>query len=451
MVMTTTPTSSSTYTRDSNLLFKKVYDGFTPPITNELKGTCHVGQLIDTGVQQETINGEALRQAYVGDDVNLNLFPTEGSHLGSSGSIDGKVYFRGDDQQRTLMSGQILVEALFPTTEDNSGDENVLVDWHTGDYDSDPIYPNSNICPRLGELQKEAVNSKDFQAFNNSVEAQELERVMQDDLGGADWMHILDCQMTSICTGRPLPSVLDDFVEDDDDSMFSRIYRHASDQLGKVYEYNDGEYAKLSMAPVLGEILEKVLLPSLSATSRSELSTLLHITSGHDTTVMPLLSALRIWDTKWAPYASMVVIETYHASDVDGSGVKNYESERALRIVYNGEVITGKLQGCEEGKELCDLKVLVDYLQTFATSNRDCSLSSPPSPSPSGGNESSSPLISTSGWLIILFLTTAFTTVVTSFLVSNRIAKEEGRQFKALVNGDEGRGEMRQYADSNDI
>ncbi|GMI06846.1 hypothetical protein TrRE_jg12384, partial [Triparma retinervis] len=368
-----TPTESSTYTRDSNLLFKKVYDGLTPPLTNDLQGTCHVGQLISTGVEQETINGEALRRSYIGDDQNLNLFPASGANLGPDGSVTGKVVFRGDDQQRTLMSGQILVEALFPTTEANSGVENVLVDWHTADYDSDPIYPNSKVCPRLNELQAAAYSSLEFQSFNTSAEASYLESIMQEDLGGADWMHILDCQMTSLCTGRPLPSVINDFSEDDDDSNFSRIYRHASDQLGKVYTHNDNEYAKLAMAPVLSSILTSTLLPSLTASSRSSLPTLLHITSGHDTTVMPLLAALGVWDGAWSPYASMLVIETYlypgYPSD--------FPSGRAFRLVYNGDVLTGSFEGCGGSGDLCDLGLLTGYLEGFAKDDRDCEIRDP--------------------------------------------------------------------------
>jgi len=166
------------------------------------------------------------------------------------------------------MSGQILVSSLFPTTESNSGVENVLVDWHTGDYDYDPIYPNALICPKLHDLQEAAYESDGWKAFNESKDAEEMEKVMLEDLGGADWMHILDCEMTSICTGRTLPDVINDFQFDGDDSMFSRLYRHSTGQLGYVYQFNDNEYAKLSMAPVVKEILETVIRPALRAGSR---------------------------------------------------------------------------------------------------------------------------------------------------------------------------------------
>ena len=148
MVMTTSPSSASPYTSSSGLLFRKVYDSLTPPSYNAFRGTCHEGQLIEEGVKQETANGVALREAYVGADEARNLFNVAEPYLTSnesstSGVPLSHVRFRGDDQQRTLMSGQILVESMFPSA------ERVVVDWHTSDYGYDNVYPNANACPRL--------------------------------------------------------------------------------------------------------------------------------------------------------------------------------------------------------------------------------------------------------------------------------------------------------------
>jgi len=99
MVMTTTPTDASTYTSTSNLLFKKLYDGLSAPLSNSLKGTCHVGQLIADGVKQQTWNGESVRGSYVGGDEKLNIFAVEEATLSPIEGVGEKVYFRGDDQQ----------------------------------------------------------------------------------------------------------------------------------------------------------------------------------------------------------------------------------------------------------------------------------------------------------------------------------------------------------------
>jgi hypothetical protein len=138
MVMTTAPSNAEYHLPESNLLFKKVYDGI--PGGNELHGTCHVGQLIAKGVDQEVYNGQSLSRSYITfaeDTMRLKLF-NHSSLAAAGGNNDdqqhlplNRVYFRGDDQQRTLMSGQILVESMFPTTVDASCSSPLLVDWHT--------------------------------------------------------------------------------------------------------------------------------------------------------------------------------------------------------------------------------------------------------------------------------------------------------------------------------
>lgn len=71
------------------------------------------------------------------------------------------------------------------------------------------------------------------------------------------------------------------------------------------------EFSKLAMAPVWAEIMDKIN-PILSGEREgSELNlNRLHVVSGHDDTVAPLMASLGIWnDTAWPPYASMFLIE----------------------------------------------------------------------------------------------------------------------------------------------
>jgi hypothetical protein len=138
------------------LVFEKIYDGAL--IENDLQGSCHVGQLIDDGFLQEELNGKHLKKAYIGTGKR-KLF--ESANYTDLDPND--VYFRGDDQQRTLWSGQLLISAMFddtPSSLDSSTSEeggscvdNVFIPYHTADYDSDPIYPNPNICPMLDDMQ----------------------------------------------------------------------------------------------------------------------------------------------------------------------------------------------------------------------------------------------------------------------------------------------------------
>jgi hypothetical protein len=85
---------------------------------------------------------------------------------------------------------------------------------------------------------------------------------------------------------------------------------------------------------------------------------------------MPVLTALDIWDWKFPAYASMIIVETYDMSAADGSG--DFPSGYAFRIVYNGRVLTGKFSTCAKDVELCDLDVLLSYLDAFAKPEHFC-------------------------------------------------------------------------------
>jgi hypothetical protein len=89
--------------RPTEWLFRKLYDGSA----NYLGGNCLTGQLLTEGYEQEMTNGEILYDAYIAGD--LPLFPTnDWEELNTTTEI----YLRSDDEQRTLMSGQIMLHSF---------------------------------------------------------------------------------------------------------------------------------------------------------------------------------------------------------------------------------------------------------------------------------------------------------------------------------------------------
>ena len=139
------------------------------------------------------------------------------------------------------------------------------------------------------------------------------------------------------------------------------------------YKYNDGAYAKLGMGPLWKELMANILpiVDSANHPSSGTPPPKLALFSGHDTTLMPILASLgdKVWDgTEWAPYASMIQIEIHEMAD--GSA---YPSGYAFRLIYNGQVLTSKMEGCANGAELCDSQVLVKQVAPFAKyTERDC-------------------------------------------------------------------------------
>lgn len=46
--------------------------------------------------------------------------------------------------------------------------------WHTGDYNLDQIYPNSNVCPRLDTIADVAYGTAEYVAENTSTTVNQL-------------------------------------------------------------------------------------------------------------------------------------------------------------------------------------------------------------------------------------------------------------------------------------
>jgi hypothetical protein len=342
---TSTTTNRDWLPDDAFFLFEKVFDALNSEeegaLTNELNGTCEKGQMLLQGYEQQIENGRNLRRAYgyyEGDyehDERMRLFdltyqysyfmedptailPWDKHHL----------YFRSDDDQRTIMSGQVLLRGLFDEEVmekfmDDGTYPHVVV--HTADRTRDIMGPSPHVCPRLAEIEEAAKQSDQYQAFNNSDQMEALRWFARDKLG-AQGGDILDCLMTAICTDKDLPDAVNDYEratsrnDGDQDSMFQALAQADIMAYNLVMKYNNSEYAKLAMGPLWAEIMDNInpwlnQFDSPDDTPGPKLA----LYSGHDTTIMPLLASLdpSLWnDTDWAPYASMLLIEVSFLSTI---------------------------------------------------------------------------------------------------------------------------------------
>lgn len=413
---------------------------------NHLNGTCQVGQLLHRGYDQELRNGLHLRQAYFYDgnktadehaasDSRMRLWDLtidddgDGGNSSSNNTNNGggrigdptkpiyqepNLRYRADDEQRTLMSGQILLRGLFEQEllAAEKDDETAIIRLHTADYDVDVLTPNSPTCPKTLDLYNEAYQSDEYKAWiEKSMEAKTVQSFVTNELG-LDEMpsSILDCLMTTICTDRSLPDSLNDYdgslgttpwdegghsmgssmnditrVDKAYTNIFEQMTNFAVKNFTFPYKYNHGAYPKLGMGPLWKEIMANIL-PIVDSSSSQPSSGAsqpppppppkLALFSGHDTTLMPLLATLgdEVWSgTEWAPYASMLLIEIHEILNHD----PDFPSGYAFRLIYNGNILTSKMDGCNEGSELCDSQVLVKQIMPFAKyKERDCASTS---------------------------------------------------------------------------
>jgi hypothetical protein len=200
--------SSGTAGDFAMFLFEKEYDALQEPLSNELGGTCQVGQLLLRGYEQELQNGKFLREAYLYDgeedydhDERMRLMDTSFDEYAPWDEL----YYRADDDQRTLMSGQVLLRGLLGPEVEYAFQEYgyyPTIPVHTADRGQDILAANDKVCPKLVSLREQAEQSPEYQAFNTSKEANELRIFKKKELGKNntdDFM--LDCLMVrrTIC------------------------------------------------------------------------------------------------------------------------------------------------------------------------------------------------------------------------------------------------------------
>lgn len=403
--------------------FDKLYDAnwsndhpdhYPENVANDLRGNCQKGQLILKGHAQQVNNGHALLAAYVKHDDYTS--PTVGPLLnfmnearitvvGERAYDEPRLYFRSDDDERTMMSGMILLESLYGNLmklhERHYEAEGLdvkangvavpVIPVHTSDRDKDILAPNPTACPRLVELEVEAIGSPGYQEkFVRSDEAQLMKTLRMEEFGGMEKMQdadeAVDCVMTTVCEDKTLPYVLDealsgedpDVVEKYGKDLFQRFVDFNIARVAYVYNHKAGAFSKLSTNPLWNDILSGLLVhtnadeyemrqawPDLRPKSKFALY------SAHDTTLMSLLASLgpNVYSGQWPPYASMVNIELYDIewkTNADQELKDFYPTGIGFRLLYNGEMITDHISGCKKGEDICDIDLLVLHVYPFA-------------------------------------------------------------------------------------
>lgn len=368
---------------EAMFLFEKRYDAFIDPdrnLSNYLKGTCQLGQLLLQGYEQEYTNGLFLRNAYVyyegGDDHDKRMRLLD---IGSKDTVWDHIYYRVDDEIRTLMSGQVVLRGLLgPEMEAYvaTNRKYPVIPLHTADYSRDVLDPNESVCPRLTEIRTRNEASPGFQVLNKSAEAILLRsfqrEVLKTPRNDVD-MHAIDCLMTTMCTDRKLPAAIDDYSSrinntewsaDYGNNLFQRLYEFET----QMYVFNakaeNSEYSKVAMSALWYEVMIKI---KAHTQRNADIQNRLTLIAGHDTTLIPMMATLGVWnDTEWPSYASMMLIEL-HEIDIDGNADRDiFRSDFAFRLIYNGVVVTQEIKGCPEDLELCDVSILDDFVLLLA-------------------------------------------------------------------------------------
>lgn len=275
---------------------------------NILSGGTFPGQLTAVGMQQLYELGKRLRRKYVEESPFL-----------SSTFSPAEVYVRSTNIVRTIESAKCLVAGLFQQKQKE------IVHILTTEAESEILYPNYHGCKLLKLLGShrwaESSTRPDIAADLQSI---------QSELGIAahqhvDFILIRDDMVARETHGLPCPPVLD--------TWRSTVEQRAVDMMCHIYEPSKRENLQLCVGPLLHTLLSNIDDKLQGNSSEPNRKLLLY--SAHDTTLIPCLMALGVFDMRWPPYAADITLELHQHRQT---------KEAFVRVSYIGQDLL--IPGC---------------------------------------------------------------------------------------------------------
>ena len=310
------------------------------------RAVCHGGQLTPYGYVQHLILGDAFRKTYgnVLRDVN----------------IVGDVHVQATDHHRTIQSGAsfltgVFYEELMKTT------PKVVINVHPDRLPNGHMLldenGNDHPCPALKMGAKKIRTSRSVKNFNSNVEPMITKMagiLLVPRQSMPSFNRLVDILFTKLCHGQGVPmgphyrlphSMVRQALE------FSHMYAHV---------HHSG-LAELQTLSILSQFAQRYLdlLRKLPSAKK------LVLYSAHDTTVGPFLQILNVWDGKWPPYASNVIVEFYERQDNTDMSLKGRIKASYFRVVYNGVALVPRKGFCRTllfDSELCPVSDLFRYV-----------------------------------------------------------------------------------------
>lgn len=260
-----------------------------------LTGGTYPGQLTTIGMQQLYDLGVRLRKKYIQEEPFLT--PTFNPK---------EVYIRSTNIVRTIESAKCLVAGLFQ--QEQAGVVSILTDK----AEKEVLYPNYHGC----KLLKLLIGNRWAESSTLPDIAADLQNI-QEDLGvdaqqRLDFILIRDDMVARETHGLPLPTVLEQWR--------STIEQRAVDMIYHIYEPSKRQNLQMCVGPLLNMLVTNMEDKIQSSPSKQDRKLFLY--SVHDTTLMPCLMALGVFDMKWPPYAADITLELYQHRQTNQHYVK---------------------------------------------------------------------------------------------------------------------------------
>uniref|UniRef100_V9KAY2 Lysophosphatidic acid phosphatase type 6 n=1 Tax=Callorhinchus milii TaxID=7868 RepID=V9KAY2_CALMI len=267
----------------------------------QFKTGMRVGQLTSVGMEQLYALGKRMRVSYIEEKQFLSpaYSPLE-------------IYVRSTNIERTIKSTRCMLAGLFQQKQDAK----VII--FTTDTESEILYPNTYGCKRLHILNRQL-----WKKVRAQPDVQCDMRLLQQSLGvvpddNATFIDIMDDMIARKAHGLPLPKVLMEWEE--------TIKQQAVKTLCSSFSLPNREGLQLSVGPVIDMLLTNINDNIQDGNSSSKQK--MYLYSGHDTTLVPILYVLGIFNWDWPSYASDLTFELFeHQSS----------KEKFMKVSYSGK------------------------------------------------------------------------------------------------------------------
>ncbi|XP_077579500.1 2-phosphoxylose phosphatase 1 isoform X2 [Stigmatopora nigra] len=338
-----------------------------PRIPNH--NTCEMGELTQTGVVQQLHNGKILRQAY----RPHNLIPTDWSPQ--------QVWVETTGKSRTLQSGLAFLYGFLPKFDWKK--LTVHSQWST-------LFCGSACdCPARNRYLEEDQRRQ----YRLRLADKELERTYAD---MATTLNIptrkiraanpIDSLLCHLCHNISFPCV---FSKDRSTkrclstTQFAVIRRQQlDDEIDRTKVGFYRKFAILAMYPYLNRTANKMERVAKVAAGtwkpRAGGEEVFTLSSAHDVTMAPLLSALGLEKARFPPFAARLVFEMWESTSVKQGQLdqKAGKGERSklkdgpffIRLLYNQEDVTYQTAFCSSSfrstsQPLCSLKKFLSFVR----------------------------------------------------------------------------------------
>ncbi|XP_034023726.1 2-phosphoxylose phosphatase 1 isoform X2 [Thalassophryne amazonica] len=330
---------------------------------------CEMGELTQTGVVQHLHNGQLLHRAY----KLHGLLPSDWS--------PHHIWVETTGKSRTLQSGLAFLYGFLPDF--NWEKLTVRHQWST-------LFCGSACdCPARNQyLEEEQRRQYQLRVANTELERTyaDMARTLGLSTRQLRAANPIDSLLCHLCHGLPFPcaSVGDGGVGGCLSLAQFAVIRHQQleDEVERRKLGTYHKYAILAMYPYLNRTVAKMeqaaRVMEAGRLQRSGTEEIFSLSSAHDVTIAPLLSALGLKGAKFPRFAARVVFELWRSpTQTEGQPKKRAgknkkskakDGELFIRVLYNGEDVTFHTAFCRShnrrvSQPLCPLKNFVSFVK----------------------------------------------------------------------------------------